>query len=888
MVGNLRRLYDIANWWARLRGLRELIDLGLLAIERGYLDPPALASALVKLRAAPGTPTPEELWVKGGPLTIEQLRSLLGRSQTQAGLGPDEAADAAFPSREDKPTRPLGPPEVVAVSKIGPPPPSAMAGEAVAARYARVGHLGHGGMGQILECVDRRLGRNVALKMIRPDQSNAANERMLEREARLTGRLEHPSIMPVYDLGLDGARPFYVMRLVRQPTLDGVIGKLSAGDEALRAEYTLGRLLRHFIQICQAVEYAHTRGVVHCDLKPSNILLGSFGEVLVLDWGMAFDEQEAVRYRGGTPGYMAPEQLSGTAIPDARTDVFALGAILYEILCLSPAFDAPTFSRLIAAMAPAQTLAYVPPLPPGKREPPWAFSTELDDICMRAIDGEPALRFQSARELSAAVEEVLEGTKKREQRRQRAELLIAQGRELAESYREFVASRPDHIGEIDAIRAQTAPWASPDDKRPLWEAEERQLVTDGLAVRTLQAAVAAYEQALDDIPGHPAARRGLADLYVSELDRAQERRDEHSRIYFEELVKQYDDGDARERALREGMLSLRCTGGSADVTLAALAEHERRLVHTRERALGAAPIVRQALPPGSYLAVVTAPGASASTDARIAVPLLVRPSVERVVEVDLARVRSAGPGEIYVAAGPALLGDRDGGAEPCELDVDAFFIDAAPTPFSQYLVFLEEIARTDADAAMPHVPCSRDGARLWEWDGERFGPAPRLKEWSHDVAWLLELPTFGVDARSASAYAAWRSRRAGHAYRLPNEHEWEKAARGVDGRRFPWGDRFDAAFCKMRQSRPGLARPEPAGAFAADTSPYGVRDLAGGIADWVTPVGDPVVTSDGVRQLASRGGAWCDWQIDCHLSARRTYLEIERSPRVGFRLARSA
>jgi len=147
---------------------------------------------------------------------------------------------------------------------------------------------------------------------------------------------------------------------------------------------------------------------------------------------------------------------------------------------------------------------------------------------------------------------------------------------------------------------------------------------------------------------------------------------------------------------------------------------------------------------------------------------------------------------------------------------------------------------------------------------------------------------FGVSFDDASAYAAWLSARSGVAYRLPTDAEWEKAARGTDGRLYPWGNQFDATFCKMRFSKAGRSYPERSGVFAADESPYGVRDMAGGMADWVSP-DDTVVNfqSRDHRLAISRGGAWCDWEEDCRLTSRREYLADEVTSRVGFRLVRS-
>jgi eukaryotic-like serine/threonine-protein kinase len=164
------------------------------------------------------------------------------------------------------------------------------------------------------------------------------------------------------------------------------------------------------------------------------------------------------------------------------------------------------------------------------------------------------------------------------------------------------------------------------------------------------------------------------------------------------------------------------------------------------------------------------------------------------------------------------------------------------------------------------------------------------------------IPVFGIDAASAMAYAAWWSARTNRSYRLPTEAEWEKAARGVDGRRYPWGDRFESIFCKMMSSRLGAPRPEPIGTFATDISPYGVRDMAGGIADWCTStLADGThdrgadrsadrgaeLASRGI-QLASRGGAWCDSENDCTVIARRRMLAEQRTFRLGLRLVRDA
>src|SRR4051794_33876502 len=203
------------------------------------------------------------------------------------------------PPEDPAPTRPvIGPLPFDATGGSQPPPLEPPAGPAApprpssaadAARYRDPLPIAEGGMGAVVSGLDTRLGRRVALKTLharhahRPDLVG-----MMAREARVTGALEHPNIIPIYDAGrtADGL-PFYVMKLVEAPTMHDVLKSADMLDPdftALRRR----RLLRMFVQVCQAVDFAHSRGVIHCDLKPANVLVGSFGQVLVVDWGLAY------------------------------------------------------------------------------------------------------------------------------------------------------------------------------------------------------------------------------------------------------------------------------------------------------------------------------------------------------------------------------------------------------------------------------------------------------------------------------------------------------------------------------------------------------------------------------------------------------------------------
>jgi serine/threonine protein kinase len=234
-------------------------------------------------------------------------------------------------------------------------------------RYRLLGEIGRGGMSTVFLAEDANLGRRVAIKVLDvPDPSGDLAAR-LTREARVLARLEHPGIAPVHDVGrLPDGRVFYAMRFVEGTRLDAF-----AASGASRSDR-----LRLFARIVDAVAFAHDRGVLHRDLKPENVMVGPFGEVLVMDWGLARalgdppDPEGAVL---GTPGYMAPEQARGEPV-DARADVFALGAILERLL--APPGDVPRALRAIVARAKAAV--------PGDR---YASALELGADVARFMDG---------------------------------------------------------------------------------------------------------------------------------------------------------------------------------------------------------------------------------------------------------------------------------------------------------------------------------------------------------------------------------------------------------------------------------------------------------------------------------------------------------------------
>lgn len=220
-------------------------------------------------------------------------------------------------------------------------------------RYEILEEIGRGGMGTVYRALDAVLGRDVALKVLTLSEADPADADRLRREARVVALLEHPGIVPVHDAGVfsDG-RVFYAMKLVRGEPLTRLAAAAALPDR-----------LRLFQKICDAVAFAHARGVIHRDLKPDNVMVGAFGEVLVLDWGLARRREEPAEPGGtvlGTRAFMAPEQAGGfNDLVDERTDVYALGAILLFLLQAGadPA-PKPLLSVVARAMAPDRAARY--------------------------------------------------------------------------------------------------------------------------------------------------------------------------------------------------------------------------------------------------------------------------------------------------------------------------------------------------------------------------------------------------------------------------------------------------------------------------------------------------------------------------------------------------
>lgn len=284
------------------------------------------------------------------------------------------------------------------------------------------GEIGAGGSGSVRKSYDPKLRREVATKVLAPDLvKSPAYMRRFVGEARMMARLDHPNVVPVHDLVVEDRKTGYiVMKLVRGRTLEEIVtsarsgaGQTAAGGTGRRTKTNKAdnqsdpphRLLSAFLKVCDALAFAHSRRIIHCDLKPANIMVGEFGEVYLMDWGIAEDADapaaRAVRTARGTPAYMAPEQAAGKLSKiTERTDVFGLGTVLYFIATGRPPFEADTISQSLSRaragrFTDVDEAAPVPPAP------------GLTRIIRKAMATNPADRYASVVELREEVDMLL-------------------------------------------------------------------------------------------------------------------------------------------------------------------------------------------------------------------------------------------------------------------------------------------------------------------------------------------------------------------------------------------------------------------------------------------------------------------------------------------------
>lgn len=588
-------------------------------------------------------------------------------------------------------------------------------------------------------------------------------------------------------------------------------------------EWNRQRLLTVFRKACAIVAFAHARNTIHLDLKPENILVGEQDAVYVVDWGLARQDGVVRSVVEGTPAYMAPEQVSaGGQALDPRTDVYALGGILYELLCSEAPYTGSSETVL-------ERVRRDPPTPLQVRDP--SLPLALVRIVARAMARSSRDRYPTAHELGTAVDQWLDGT----QTRSRVRNLIELARTRVDDTEMLMTQARQLRARARQTAVRTPAWAPERDKHRTWELEDRAGLLEREArfkrLERRQLLHAACTQAPDLEEPHV----GLAECFREDHDRAEARGDEPARRMAEERLREHlaalpSDHPTRVENVEwlkgTGSLSIHTTPPGAELFLERFAPHRRRLRVVPLRPLGQSPVEDLPLSMGSYRLRVRAPGRP-----EVLVPVHLsrgghwessHPATGDTLPLWLPPSSQLGTDDRYVAAGPTRLLSEDGVVT--EVWVPGFLIRAYPVTVQEYLRFLHDLVGQgrwqEADAHTPSFPNPAAGTERSAWrrgsDG-RF----QLPTTATGIRWRMDAPVVGVSWTAASAYAAWEAARTGRSWRLPHEVEWEKAARGVDGRPLPWGSGADPSRTCISTSQSTPDGPVPVGEHAMDESPYG-------------------------------------------------------------------
>ncbi|HEX9710126.1 MAG TPA: SUMF1/EgtB/PvdO family nonheme iron enzyme, partial [Candidatus Thermoplasmatota archaeon] len=577
----------------------------------------------------------------------------------------------------------------------------------------------------------------------------------------------------------------------------------------------------------------------------------------------------------GTVPYMSPEQATGRVSKmDRRSDVWALGCLLYEMLTLHMAFEGENLlSKVRQGEYPeVRTRNAKRPVP-----------EDLALLCERCLRVDPEERPASAKAVGAALREWLDGTAERERRHQEAEELAAQGKAAAARYAALKEESVAAEKAAEAAEADFKGWLTEEEKRPILEqraavGETRRAVVKAFAetVKFLEAALVAEED-------NPTARAALADLWRGRLEEAERQGNREDAGYALDMIERYDDGRLARVVSGDGSLSLTSEPAGAEVVLHRFEDDYGILREGEGVALGKTPVGPKELPMGSYLCILRLPG---YLDVRY--PVHIARNRSWTGHVKMRTDAEIGEGFVYVPGGPFVYGE---GEDTRTLELPDFAIARYPVTFGEYGEFLAALEKDEGiEAATKHAPQTQtDGLLVVRGEDGVWRPNPEnitdpqhsryVRDYGEDYA--QRIPVIAVSWHDAVAYCAWKARSTGHQWRLPTEEEREKAARGVDGRRFPWGEREDAGLGKCRDSRDEPPQPEPVGTFTTAASVYGAGDMAGNVWDWTDSWFDHRRSS---RVL--RGGGWLLAPIHLRCAHRLWSDPPLRHTSYGFRAAR--
>ena len=868
--------------------------------------------------------------------------------------------------------------------------PDVEAAEAAAGKYETVGKLGQGGGGQVLKVLDRDLRREVAMKMLLPqhreDGAGIPEDVLLRfiKEAQATGQLEHPNIVPVHDLGVDGnGHIYFTLKYAQGDSLKDVIrGRRDdlMNDEKRRFRdlFSPLQMVEVLIGICQGVAYAHSKGIIHRDLKPENVMMGRFGEVLVMDWGLAkalgknalpTEQPESVADLtmpdgdasqtmegsiAGTPAYMSPEQAAGKISElNERTDIYSLGSMLYEILSGHPPYKGTSALDVVR-----QVLAAPPPSLSSGTYGFRPIPRELKAICEKAMQREPGMRYASVqamrddlqnyvlqRPVSACPDTAMQRAAKFYRRNKN--LFATAGASVAAvlalglvtwfvvhtlNVRSHIKAAQVYLNNARNPGVHPAKIADNDPYKQQAIAQAH-FETTKVQRANLSGAIDELLKALDASPGNKRARLLLAESYMElwrlalaeknvELMRANRAEleryapspspftdelngfgnieavvdppDAETYLYSFETLRATDKQgnalpprlipvpfDFESHKANEFVLEMERKRAASDESVLPGTHSIFRLEQITASKVGTGNFNVDGLPPGSYMLLLFAKGRETT---RIPVNLDRGGTIN--MRIEMPRSESIPAGFFYIAGGRAIVGGESANSVPQQVkQISPFLIYHDEITMGDYGDFLHDLTKTghgaDAKARIP-----RDFGKALAV----LSPIGELlpAEAGADPVKFQSTAVRGISYNDAMAYVNWRTQRDHIIYRLPKEWEWESACRGADGRKYSWGN-FPAKGLAIILQGYGDSGSAISWKWQdyKDESPWGVHDLAGGVAEWTQSPYDPNAkqTDPVYGQYSIRGNAWSLPPTGLECSFRTSGQPDYFHPTIGFRLA---
>ncbi|MHC4779646.1 MAG: protein kinase domain-containing protein, partial [Planctomycetota bacterium] len=748
-----------------------------------------------------------------------------------------------------------------------------------------VRQIARGSMGVVYEAVQEPLNRRVALKVLPSELTR--DERTIERfqrEAGAAASLNHPGIVKVLSVGEEGGFHYYAMDMVRGKSLDAII-------ETERLPHR--RVAEIIRDAAHALAYAHDCGVVHRDIKPGNIMVTQDGRVLIADFGLARTETTGTLTRSdeivGTPMYMSPEQAVGDREKvDSHTDIYSLGATLYEALTLSPPYDGSDLHHILSQVIGRD------PRPP--RSVHTLIPRDLETVCLKAMEKDPEARFDTARAFGDDLSRFIRGDpiharppsffvkivrKARRNKPATALILIllltvlaitgvllgqsirdrekirsasVSAREAQRKGNSAFVEKMEALRDIEELEAKIGRVQESREKAELLQTIDRQ---GKLEEESYALAAVEWERILQIDEEHLEAHAGIAQIHLNRARAsfilgkkdAPFTANAFARVEKELAFMEIHDvggqlrvtvAGIREYISRKGTLDIDSRPPGASVTLHRV-EREKDFTLGPREILGTTPLKKKDVPPGSYLVVLSLEGHAPT---KLHVLVTHEHPNPTLGPVELFPKEDIPAGLIHVPGGEFLFGGRVAGASRDDrLNLPSFFLGLREVTYGEYLHFLNEVAREKGVLYLfdPFLPRGWGVRFGYDYENIRFEPP---KGWDR----IRRLPVWGIPQEGAKEFCKWMARTALDEanrmgaerymdYRLPTEAEWEKGARGADGRLFPWGDKFDEGLCNNAQTprdESSEHNVKEGGTYPNGASPFGIVDMAGNLAEWTS------------------------------------------------------